>query len=80
MTGCNYIPCTAINQVEMWQEETFDEQTIRRELGWAAALGFNTVRVFLHDLLWKKDSPGLFDRMDRFLSIAAASFTSRKLG
>jgi hypothetical protein len=68
-TGCNYIPSTAINQLEMWQEETFDEETIRRELGWAARLGFNTLRVFLHDLLWKKDPHGLFTRMDKFLEI-----------
>ena len=29
--------------------------TIDRELGWAESLGFNTVRVFLHDLPWKDD-------------------------
>jgi len=46
MVGCNYIPSTAANQIEMWQEESFDEETNDRELGWAAQLGFNTVRVF----------------------------------
>jgi hypothetical protein len=69
MIGCNFIPSTAINQLEMWHDETFDEETIRRELGWAANLGFNTIRVFLHDLLWKLDADGLYARMDRFLSI-----------
>lgn len=69
MIGCNYIPSTAINQLEMWDEASFDEETIRRELGWAAGLGFNTIRVFLHDLLWKKNAQGLFDRVNRFLNI-----------
>jgi hypothetical protein len=25
LVGCNFIPSTAINQLEMWQEDTFDE-------------------------------------------------------
>jgi hypothetical protein len=33
LVGCNFIPSTAINQLEMWQEETFDRATIERELG-----------------------------------------------
>jgi hypothetical protein len=69
--GCNFIPSTASNQLEMWQADTFDEATIRRELGWAADLGFNTVRVYLHDLAWKHDRDGFFGRIDRFLGIAA---------
>jgi hypothetical protein len=52
MVGCNYIPATAINQLEMWQEETFDPFLIDKELSWAACIGFNTIRVFLHHLLW----------------------------
>ena len=31
--GCNYIPSTAINQMEMWQAGTFDPEKIARELG-----------------------------------------------
>jgi hypothetical protein len=68
--GCNFIPSTAINQLEMWQAETFDPATIDRELGWAEDLGFNTVRVFLHNLPWQQDSAGFGDRIDRFLGIA----------
>ena len=70
MIGCNYIPSTAIHQLEMWSNESFDEETINRELGWAAGLGFNTIRVFLHDLLWKKDPHGFLERVNRFLEIA----------
>ena len=52
LVGCNFSPSTAINQLEMWQADTFDPATIDRELGWAEQLGFNSVRVFLHHLLW----------------------------
>lgn len=68
--GCNFTPSNAINQLEMWQGDTFDPTTIDRELGWAASIGFNTVRVFLHDLAWQADPDGFKDRMDQFLSIA----------
>ncbi len=70
MVGCNFSPSTAINQLEMWQAETFDPVTIDRELGWAEGLGFTSVRIFLHDLLWQQDSKGLLQRMDQFLALA----------
>jgi Cellulase (glycosyl hydrolase family 5) len=71
LVGSNYIPANAINQLEMWQAETFDARTIDRELGWAASLGMNTMRVFLHDLLWQQDANGFKRRIDEFLRIAA---------
>lgn len=71
LVGCNFSPSTAINQLEMWQADTFDLKTIDRELGWAEGLGFTSVRVFLHDLLWKQDSAGFLARMDQFLDVAA---------
>jgi hypothetical protein len=58
LVGGHYVPTNAINQLEMWQAETFDPQQIDRELGWAEGLGMNTMRVFLHDLLWKQDPAG----------------------
>ena len=70
IVGCNYIPANAINQLEMWQEETFDLVTIDKELGWAASLGFNSVRVFLHHLLWEQDRVGFRYRIDKFLDVA----------
>lgn len=68
--GCNFTPSTAINQLEMWQEETFDLATIERELGLAQSIGMNAVRVYLHDLLWQHDSAGFLDRVDQFLAVA----------
>lgn len=69
LVGCNFVPSTAINQIEMWHRDTFDVPTISRELGWAAGLGFNTVRVFLHDLLWTNDREGFVKRIDTFLNL-----------
>jgi hypothetical protein len=71
LVGSNYNPASAINQLEMWQADTFDPQSIDRELGWAQALGMNTMRVYLHNLLWEQDAAGLKKRMDEFLTIAA---------
>jgi Cellulase (glycosyl hydrolase family 5) len=71
LVGSNYVPASAINQLEMWQEETFDAAEIDKELGWAESLGMNTMRVFLHDLLWQQDSVAFQKRIDQFLAIAA---------
>lgn len=71
LVGSNYVPKSAINELEMWQEATFDPSQIDRELGWAEAMGMNTMRVFLHDLLWQQDAAGFRGRMDTFLTIAA---------
>src|SRR5438445_1420306 len=70
LVGSNFIPSTAINELEMWQADTFDLPTIDRELGWAETLGMNTMRVFLHNLLWQQDSAGFLHRMDQFLEVA----------
>lgn len=70
ITGANFLPSTAINQLEMWQAETFDPATIDKELGWAANIGFNTMRVYLHSIAWKQDSKGFKERMDQYLGIA----------
>src|SRR5216684_3793717 len=71
LVGSNYTPRSAINQLEMWQDATFDPAQIDQELGWAESLGMNTMRVFLHDLLWQQDADGFKKRIDQFLTIAA---------
>ena len=62
LRGCNFQPSTAVNQLEMWQKESFDPMTINRELSWAAALGFNCMRVYLHHLAWETDKEGFKKR------------------
>ncbi|HEX8445179.1 MAG TPA: 1,4-beta-xylanase [Sphingomonas sp.] len=71
LLGANYAPATAINQLEMWQADSFDPATIDRELAWAEQLHMNTMRVFLHNLLWEQDAAGFKRRIDTFLAIAA---------
>jgi hypothetical protein len=70
INGADFLPSTAINQLEMWQAESFDPTTIDRELGWAQSIGFNTMRVYLHSLAWKQDPAGFKNRVDQFLNIA----------
>lgn len=69
--GFNFLPSSAVNFLEMWHTDTFDRATIERELGWAAEIGFNALRVNLHFLIWQNDRDGLLARLDRFLDIAA---------
>ena len=70
MAGANYLPRTAINELEMWQAETFDAQTIDEEFGWAEGLGFTTMRVFLHNLPWEQDKAGFLARIEQVLGLA----------
>jgi hypothetical protein len=70
INGADFIPSTAINQLEMWQADTFDSQIIDRELGYAEGIGFNTMRVFLHSIAWKEDPQGFKQRVAQYLAIA----------
>ncbi len=70
INGANFIPSNAINQLEMWQEETFSPELIDRELGYAESIGMNVMRVYLHSLAYKADPEGFKKRVDRYLDIA----------
>ncbi|MBN2163281.1 MAG: hypothetical protein JW713_10085 [Pontiellaceae bacterium] len=70
LRGCNFNPSTSINQLEFWQAETFDPETIDRELGWAEQLGLNCMRVYLHHVAWEVDKDGFKDRVRQYLDIA----------
>ncbi|KLT65654.1 cellulase family glycosylhydrolase [Pedobacter sp. BMA] len=71
LSGANYIPSNAINQLEMWQADTFSPDLIDKELGWAEGIGFNTMRVFLYSKAWSQDPAGFKKRVDQFLTISA---------
>ena len=71
LLGANYTPANAVNEIEMWQADSFDPATIDKELAWAEQLHMNTMRVFLHNLLWEQDAAGLKQRINTFLTIAA---------
>jgi len=70
LTGADYIPSNAINQLEMWQKETFSPELIDKEFQLAENIGFNTMRVFLHSIAWKEDPGGFKQRVGQFLEIA----------
>lgn len=70
LVGTNFNPSSAINQLEFWQDETFDLETIERELKWSAELGMNMHRVYLHNLLWDQDSTGFLKRLNQYLGVA----------
>ena len=70
LRGCDFITSSAVNQLEMWQAETFDSAGINRELGYAESIGLNCMRVFLHHAAWQQDKDGFKKRMDIYLSIA----------
>ncbi len=71
LRGSNFNPSTAINQLETWQAESFDTATINRELGWAAEIGMNAMRVYLHHVAWEVDKEGFKGRMNTYLDIAS---------
>ena len=71
LVGANFIPSNAINELEMFQAETFDPAQNDKELGMAESIGMNTVRVFLQDQLWQQDPKAFTQRLDTFLAIAA---------
>lgn len=70
LRGSNFNPSTAINQLETWQAESFDMETIDRELGWAEGIGMNVMRVYLHHVAWEVDKEGFKNRMSKYLDIA----------
>jgi hypothetical protein len=71
LVGANFIPSDAINELEMFQAETFNPALTDKELGMAEGIGMNTMRVFLQDQLWQQDAKGFTKRLDTFLGIAA---------
>ena len=72
LVGMNYIPASAVNQIEMFQQGTYDPRRIDDELRVARLIGFNTARVFLHDLLWVQDRAGFQQKLAQFVAIAAS--------
>lgn len=73
LVGCNFLPSSAINQLEMFQPDDYDRhrEVLVRELTWVSGLGMNSLRVFLHDLLWESDPDGFYRRFEDFLSLCA---------
>ncbi len=71
IVGCNFLPSSAINQLEMFQDDTFDLDTIKTEITWASDIGFNSLRIYLHDLLWS-DKNNLTSKLNLVLDFCAS--------
>jgi hypothetical protein len=71
LVGANYVPSDAINELEMFQDATWNPQLNDKELGMAQGIGMNTMRVFLQDQLWQQDPKGFTKRLDEFLTITS---------
>ena len=71
--GFNYLPATAVNDIDMWQESSFDPETIAKELKLAHESGYNSVRVFLHYLVWKEQKKSFKQNIETFLKIAESN-------
>ena len=67
--GVNFIPSDAVNQIQMWQD--YNATTVQRELQFAADLGYNALRVFLHDQMYQYEGKGFLDKVDAFLTTAS---------
>ena len=68
--GFNYVPSTAVNSTEMWQGDTYDRETIKRELNWAAQAGYNSCRIFLQYILWENQRDIFMANFTDFCNIA----------
>lgn len=68
--GVNYLPAYCVNTLELWQADTFRPGEIDRELKWASQVGLNSLRLFLHNLVWEADSESANARLNTFLSLA----------
>jgi hypothetical protein len=65
--GANYVPSYARNDVQKWMD--YDPKAIDRELGLAARLKLNSVRVFLQYAVYEHDPKLFLERYENFLSL-----------
>ncbi|MBO4447252.1 MAG: hypothetical protein J5764_03905 [Bacteroidales bacterium] len=68
--GCCMVPGTCVNQYDIWQAETFDIASISTEFALCRSLGFNLVRIYLHEDLWFRNAAGFKERIGEVLDIA----------
>ena len=66
--GSNYTPAYASNQVQMWHD--FRPDVIEKELAAAERYyGINTLRVYLHNMVYDAEKDLLLKRIEQFLEI-----------
>jgi DUF1680 family protein len=66
--GSNYTPAYAANQIQLWHE--FKPEVIERELAAAVKyFGINTLRVYLHNIVFDTEKQLFLERIEAFLKI-----------
>ena len=65
--GANYVPSYARNDVQTWMD--YKPALVDCELGYAANLKLNCVRVFLQAAVYERDPKRFLDYFDSFLSL-----------
>jgi len=65
--GANYIPSYARDDIELWLK--FDSKIVNRELGYAEALGLNSVRVWINYAAYEMDPQLVVNNFEEFLTL-----------
>ncbi len=68
--GAVYIPQKDWNAYQMWAD--YRNAVVERDLGYAATVGLNSVRVFASYEYWREDGPTFFAHVEHFLSACDA--------
>lgn len=68
--GANFVTTSAVNDIEMWMDSTFNPELVRKELKIAAEAGLNSVRVFLSYIVWREEGELFEKNFDAFLQMA----------
>lgn len=66
--GAIYIPTNCVNQIQQWEE--FDPAINDRELRYASVYGLNTIRIYLHYLVYEKNKEKFLKDLETFLTLA----------
>jgi hypothetical protein len=66
--GVVFVPTNCVNECQHWEE--YDSAINDRELYYAHVYGLNTVRVYLHYLVWEKDKTTFLNNIENFLQLA----------
>lgn len=74
MRGCNYLPASAANYADMWQELGSEERfkEMEKEFALAQKTGFNVMRLIIHEQgfgIWLADHDGFMARFERWLQL-----------
>lgn len=69
IAGAEFTVSSAGNQLEMWQNDTFDAGLIDKELALTQQMGFNVQRIFLHEIPYFVDPQGFINRLNITLGV-----------